>query len=50
VRAAVAVAKTANDRVTVFATTPRNHTQILSKEPGAVTGAIEDVVQRAARD
>jgi pimeloyl-ACP methyl ester carboxylesterase len=50
VRAAVAVAESVNDRVTVFATSPRKHTQILGKDPGAVAGAIEDVVQRAARD
>jgi hypothetical protein len=31
--------------VSVFATTPRNHTQILAKDPDTVVGAIESVVR-----
>ena len=45
VRAAVADALESNERVSVFATTPRKHTQILSKAPDVVVAAIEDVVQ-----
>jgi pimeloyl-ACP methyl ester carboxylesterase len=47
VRAAVAVAQERGERVTVFATAPRKHTQILSKAPDAVVGAIEDVRRSA---
>jgi hypothetical protein len=45
VRAAVADAEESNKRVSVFATTPHKHTQILSKAPDTVVAAIEDVVQ-----
>jgi pimeloyl-ACP methyl ester carboxylesterase len=48
VRAAVSDAEASNERVSVFATTPRNHTQILSKDPGTVVGAIEDVVHASS--
>jgi pimeloyl-ACP methyl ester carboxylesterase len=44
VRAAAADAVKSNERVSVFATTPRNHTQILSRDPDVVVAAIEDVV------
>jgi pimeloyl-ACP methyl ester carboxylesterase len=47
-RAAVAVAEESNERVSVFATTPHKHTQILSKAPDTVVAAIEDVVHRSA--
>ncbi|GAA4581121.1 hypothetical protein GCM10023194_11410 [Planotetraspora phitsanulokensis] len=46
-RAAAAKAESLNERVSVFATTPSNHVQILSKDPGTVVAAIEDVVARA---
>jgi pimeloyl-ACP methyl ester carboxylesterase len=45
VRAAVANAEKSNERVSVFATTPQKHTQILSKAPDTVAAAIEDVIQ-----
>jgi pimeloyl-ACP methyl ester carboxylesterase len=48
VRAAVADAVESNKRVTVFATTPHKHTQILSKAPDTVVAAIEDVSARVA--
>jgi pimeloyl-ACP methyl ester carboxylesterase len=44
VRAAVTDAVEANERVSVFATSPRKHTQILAKDPEAVVAAIEDVI------
>ena len=44
VRAAVAEAEASNPRVSVFATTPHKHTQILSKAPGIVVAAIEHVI------
>jgi pimeloyl-ACP methyl ester carboxylesterase len=44
VRAAVADAEASSERVSVFATTPHNHTQILKKAPGTVVAAIEEVV------
>jgi pimeloyl-ACP methyl ester carboxylesterase len=47
VRAAVTDAEASNERVSVFATTPHNHTQILSKAPDTVAAAIEDVVDRS---
>jgi pimeloyl-ACP methyl ester carboxylesterase len=47
VRAAVADAVASNPLVTVFATTPHKHTQILNKAPDTVAAAIEDVTQRA---
>jgi pimeloyl-ACP methyl ester carboxylesterase len=46
VRAAVADAEAANERVSVFATTPHKHTQILGKAPDTVAAAIEDVAGR----
>jgi ribosomal protein L18 len=48
VRAAVAAAEEANKRVSVFATTPHKHTQILSKAPDTVVAAIEDVIHESA--
>jgi pimeloyl-ACP methyl ester carboxylesterase len=42
-RAAVTVAEADNPRVSVFATSPYKHTQILSKDPGTVVAAIEAV-------
>jgi pimeloyl-ACP methyl ester carboxylesterase len=48
VRAAVVDAEAANERVSVFATTPYKHTQILSKAPETVVAAIEDVVRESA--
>jgi hypothetical protein len=45
---AVAVAVTSNERVSVFTTTPHNHTQILKKAPDAVAAAIEDVIHRSS--
>src|SRR4051812_2360911 len=45
VRAAVGQATAANERVSVFATTPYKHTQILSKAADTVAGAIDHVVQ-----
>src|SRR6185369_7813335 len=47
VRAAAAAAEARNDHVSVFATTPHKHTQILSKAPDTVVAAIEDVIQRS---
>ena len=47
VRAAAAHAEASNERVSVFATTPHKHTQILSKAPGTVVAAIEDVINRS---
>src|SRR3954451_2695126 len=48
-RAAVADAEQSNERLSVFATTPHKHTQILSKAPDTVVAAIEDVVERSSR-
>jgi hypothetical protein len=48
VRAAVSGAVEANERVSVFATTPRSHTQILGKAPDTVVAAIDDVVHEAS--
>lgn len=45
---AAAKAASANERVSVFATTPSNHVRILSKDPGTVVAAIEDVVNRSS--
>jgi pimeloyl-ACP methyl ester carboxylesterase len=45
VRAAVTDAVERNERVSVFATTPHKHTQILSKAPDTVVAAIEDVIR-----
>ena len=48
VRAAVAVAEESNkQRVSVFATTPYKHTQILSRAPETVIAAIEDVIDES---
>jgi hypothetical protein len=33
--------------VSVFATTPHKHTQILNKAPDTVVAAIEDVIRRS---
>jgi len=44
VRAAVTDAEESNKRVSVFATTPHKHTQILSKAPDTVVAAIENVI------
>ncbi len=48
VRAAVVNAEQGNKRVSVFATTPHKHTQILNKAPDAVVAAIEDVIHRSS--
>ncbi len=48
VRAAVADAVESNERVSVFATTPHKHTQILSKAPETVVATIEDVVHKSS--
>src|SRR3954449_6383534 len=48
VRAAVADAEASNDRVSVFATTPFNHTQILNKAPDTVIAAIEHVIAQSS--
>jgi pimeloyl-ACP methyl ester carboxylesterase len=48
VRAAVTDAVERNERVTVFATVPEKHTQILSKAPDAVVGAIEEVIRESS--
>ena len=48
VRAAVSDAADASKRVSVFATTPHKHTQILSKAPDTVAAAIEDVVRESS--
>jgi len=47
VRAAAADAEGTNKRVSVFATTPHKHTQILTKAPDIVIAAIEDVSHRS---
>jgi hypothetical protein len=49
VRAAVSDAERSNERVSIFATTPHKHTQILNKAPDTVVAAIEDVA-RAERE
>lgn len=46
-RASVAAAQAASQRVSVFATAPCNHTAILRKCPGLVVAAIKDVAERA---
>ena len=48
VRAAAAEAEASNPRVSVFATTPHKHTQILNKAPDTVVAAIEDVIQQSS--
>ncbi len=47
VRAAVTDAVESNERVSVFATTPQKHTQILNKAPETVVAAIEDVIHES---
>ena len=47
-RAAAAEAEARNKRVSVFATTPHKHTQILNKAPDTVVAAIEDVIRRSS--
>ncbi|PZG20080.1 hypothetical protein [Nonomuraea aridisoli] len=44
-RAAVSTATAANELVTVFATAPGNHVQVVAKDAALVAGAIEYVVQ-----
>lgn len=46
-RAAVAEAAESNERVSVFATTPHKHTQILGKAADTVVATIEDVIHRS---
>jgi ribosomal protein L18 len=41
-----AEAEASNKRVSVFATTPYNHVQILDKAPDTVVAAIEDVIHQ----
>src|SRR3954447_5855186 len=48
VRAAAADADESNKRVSVFATTPHKHTQILSKAPETVVAAIEGVIHESS--
>jgi dihydrodipicolinate reductase len=48
VRGVVGAAEASNPRVSVFATTPRKHTQILSKAPDTVVAAIEDVIRQSS--
>ena len=48
VRAAVADAERSSERVSVFATSPRSHTQILAKDPDTVVAAIEHVAGKRA--
>ena len=48
VRAAAGAAEASNERVSVFATTPHKHTQILSKAPDTVIAAIDDVIHRSS--
>ena len=48
VRAAAADAEESNARVSVFATTPHKHTQILNKAPDTVVAAIEDVIHESS--
>jgi pimeloyl-ACP methyl ester carboxylesterase len=47
VRAAVGKAVDANERVSVFATSPQKHTAILGKDPGTVAAAIDSVAAAA---
>jgi pimeloyl-ACP methyl ester carboxylesterase len=47
-RSAVKLAEANNRRVSVFATTPHKHTQILTKAPDTVVAAIEDVIRRSS--
>ncbi len=45
---AVAAAVTSNLRVSVLATSPHKHTQILSKDAGTVVTAIEHVIDASS--
>jgi pimeloyl-ACP methyl ester carboxylesterase len=47
-RAAAAEAEASNKRVSVFATTPHNHMQILNKAPDTVVAAIEHVIHQSS--
>ncbi len=47
-RGAAAKAEASNKRVSVFATTPHKHTQILNKAPDTVVAAIEDVIRQSS--
>jgi pimeloyl-ACP methyl ester carboxylesterase len=47
-RESAAVAEAASERVSVFATAPGNHVQILNKCPDVVVAAIEDVASKAS--
>ena len=38
----------ATQHVSVYATTPRRHTQILNKAPDTVVAAIEDVIRQSS--
>ena len=46
--AAAADAEESNERVSVFATTPHKHTQILDKASDTVVVAIEDVIPESS--
>ncbi|HEX5468124.1 MAG TPA: hypothetical protein VFW80_03650 [Gaiellaceae bacterium] len=46
VRSYAAEAEASNERVSVFATTPANHVQILNRASDTVVAAIEDVIHR----
>jgi pimeloyl-ACP methyl ester carboxylesterase len=46
VRAAAATAVAANERVSVFATSPERHTRILNRDPATVVAAIDAVALR----
>jgi pimeloyl-ACP methyl ester carboxylesterase len=47
-RRTTAQAEASNKRVSVFATTPCNHVQILSKAPDTVVAAIENVIHQSS--
>jgi pimeloyl-ACP methyl ester carboxylesterase len=48
VRSYAAKAEASNKRVSVFATVPYNHVQILNKAPDTVVRAIEDVIRQSS--
>jgi pimeloyl-ACP methyl ester carboxylesterase len=48
VRSAVSEAESDNPRVSVYATSPHKHTQILGKDAATVVGAIEEVARLAS--
>jgi len=48
VRAAATDATKRSERVSVFATTPHKHTQILKKDPGTLVAAIEHVIHESS--